>query len=345
MGEPRRQDLEKGLTTGVKHGTENKLKFRVFKKLMRMPLWQVKGVLQSIWDFTAENAMDGAIGRFTDAQIALGIEYDGDADKLIKALVESGWLDRSRSHRLVIHDWSDHCEDWVRKRLKRSGAEFARGDAPRKSQSIDNNQFELFTADNGGRRRTTADNGGLPNPNPDPGPIPDKPPIPPCRGKPADAGGAPAWDWQGGFTEFWGGYPPECPRKAEKAKCAEFYHREVKNEGGHALLMRALAIDKGGVDWQKEGGRFINAPLVWLRKRRWLDDLDERTGHVDGAMVMTPARQTYEHSDDDLRHKHREFMAGLGCQGEDLERAMVEYDEQCMMDAEDAEESSCERKN
>jgi hypothetical protein len=185
----------------MKHGTENKLKFKELKRALRLPLWQVKGLLQSVWDFTADNAMHGDIGRFTDAQIALGIEYDGDAVRLISSLVDAGWLERSRAHRLIVHDWPDHCEEWVKKRVKRSGIPFVESDSKRRTTAKNETiELDLFAADDGGRRRTVADGGGLPNPKPDP--KPENSPPPP----------------NGGRTE-------EEPRKAEEPKEPEIPER------------------------------------------------------------------------------------------------------------------------
>lgn len=131
----------------MKRGTDLLLKFKKLKMRLSLSHWEVKGVLQALWDFTAENALEGNIGRFTDEEIALGIEWGKDPHSLIQALLECGWIDQSKKHRLVIHDWEDHCEEYVRKRLAR-------------------------------KRRTSADIGSLPVPDPGPDPDPDPDPSP-----------------------------------------------------------------------------------------------------------------------------------------------------------------------
>ncbi|GAF77430.1 unnamed protein product, partial [marine sediment metagenome] len=157
----------------MKRGTDLKLKFKLLQNRLGMSAWEVKGLLQSLWDFTAENAQTGDIGRYSDEEILIGLEWTRD-ESPIPALVETHWLDECQKHRLVVHGWSEHCEDWVKKRVIRAKQEFA--------------DVEVNTplSDNGGQRRTTADNGGsgstpvcLPGPGPGPGPEPcDAAPAP-----------------------------------------------------------------------------------------------------------------------------------------------------------------------
>jgi hypothetical protein len=97
--------------------------------------------MQSIWDFAFTNCPRGDIGRFSDEEIAFGIDYSGDPDaspdviaaraaELIAALTDSKWLDLNEDHRLIIHDWSDHCEDYIHRKLALAGERFADGSLP-----------------------------------------------------------------------------------------------------------------------------------------------------------------------------------------------------------------------
>ncbi len=103
----------------MKRGTEHLLKFKKLKLRLGLSTWETKGLLQSIWDLAAENAILGDVGRFSNADIAFGVEYAKDPDDLIAALVECRWLDVDPTYRLIIHDWFDHCEDWIKKRIFR----------------------------------------------------------------------------------------------------------------------------------------------------------------------------------------------------------------------------------
>jgi hypothetical protein len=42
------------------------------------------------------------------------VDWEGDADQLIEALIECGWIDSSDQYRLVVHDWHEHCPTYVR---------------------------------------------------------------------------------------------------------------------------------------------------------------------------------------------------------------------------------------
>jgi hypothetical protein len=82
------------------------------------------GYLEMLWHFAAKYAPQGDIGRYSDRRIEGAMDWSGrgkQPGKLIEALVAARWIDRDAHHRLVIHDWSDHADDSVRKRLARAG--------------------------------------------------------------------------------------------------------------------------------------------------------------------------------------------------------------------------------
>jgi hypothetical protein len=114
----------------VKAGTETKLKFKQLQRALRLPLWQARGLLDTIWSFAVANCPAGDIGRFSDDEIAIGIDWQGeDASELIETLVSVRWLDRVNGC-LLIHDWYEHCEDSVHKTLARRCELFASGHIP-----------------------------------------------------------------------------------------------------------------------------------------------------------------------------------------------------------------------
>lgn len=104
------------------------------------------------------------------------------------------------------------------------------------------------------------------------------------------------------FSEFWSLYPG--PRKREKTGCASLWARLSDQE--RTLAMVALRLDAGSRDWHKDGGQYIPAPLVWLRRKRWLDDLPQQPppGRPPGPLRPEPAGfdsfdawSTYDSSD------------------------------------------------
>ena len=83
------------------------------------------GYLEMLWHFTARYAPRGDIGRYPDKRIAAALDWVyHDPAKLVQGLVSARWVDGCPVARLVVHDWPDHADEAVRKRLKRDGESF-----------------------------------------------------------------------------------------------------------------------------------------------------------------------------------------------------------------------------
>lgn len=115
----------------MKDGTEELMKFRLLVTELGLDPCYVGGILQFIWKFAAKNCPRGDIGKFSNDEIAVGIGYTGDPDKLIAALVKRKWIDEVEGDmRLIIHDWPEHAEDSVHRKLARRKQWFADGSQP-----------------------------------------------------------------------------------------------------------------------------------------------------------------------------------------------------------------------
>lgn len=102
----------------MKTGVLNHIKFKKLKRLLKVPTYAVAGVLESIWQLTAECADDGHIGKYDNDEIASYLDWDGDADELIESLVSSRWLDRRSDGTVEVHDWSEHAPTYIKDRLR-----------------------------------------------------------------------------------------------------------------------------------------------------------------------------------------------------------------------------------
>ena len=100
---------------------------RLCRKL-NLDVWQAMGLLEAIWHVTARETPRGDIGKLSDEDIAIAIDYHDDVGQMITALIESGWLERNKQHRLVVHDWPDHAEDGVHMKIARARQFFIRQD-------------------------------------------------------------------------------------------------------------------------------------------------------------------------------------------------------------------------
>jgi hypothetical protein len=98
----------------MKQGVENTMKFKKLKRRLRLPYWQVVGLLESIWKLGLTSAQAGDIGRYSNEDIAAAIEYEGDADEIVDVLVNCEWLDADPEFRLIIHDWSEHVPTYLK---------------------------------------------------------------------------------------------------------------------------------------------------------------------------------------------------------------------------------------
>ena len=85
---------------------------------------EVLGYLELLWQFAAKFAPQGNIGRFPDDRIEAACDWTGRRGALIDALVQAGWLQLDSSYRILVHDWHEHADNTVRKRLQRDRLTF-----------------------------------------------------------------------------------------------------------------------------------------------------------------------------------------------------------------------------
>ncbi len=85
---------------------------------------QAIGYLSLLWDWTADYAIRGDIGKWANGAIARGCDWNRDPDEFIEAMVAAGWLDENDEHRLIVHDWPEHCENWVKAKVTKTNLSF-----------------------------------------------------------------------------------------------------------------------------------------------------------------------------------------------------------------------------
>ncbi len=174
----------------MKSAVLTNIKLSRLQRRLKLRKWEAVGVLEMLWQVTAMNAPAGDIGKFSDEDIAVQLDWAGDERELVTALIESGWIDRNDDHRLVVHDWADHAPNWIRASLKRHGRDFAAPgsmEAPQPSQggSCGGSQEASYVeppqigqgGSSGRSEHSQEGSHGLPTPTPTPTPNP--PPTPP----------------------------------------------------------------------------------------------------------------------------------------------------------------------
>lgn len=108
----------------MKRGTPDHPKTLWLKAGLKISKREAVGILEMLFHFVARCAPQGDIGKWTDRQIAEGVDWDGDPALLVAQLVDAGYLDADRKFRLLVHDWAEHADNSVKKYLKRQGLEF-----------------------------------------------------------------------------------------------------------------------------------------------------------------------------------------------------------------------------
>lgn len=202
------------------------------------------GILEALCNhFAPRFCPQGNVGKFSDQEIALGCGSTRDAHTLIAALRTAGWLDAHEEHRLLIHDWHEHADELVRKKLKYSGLRFLTG--VRKSRRISENlrhsrpPARVAEAEAEAKGCTSI---SLSSPDPE-----------------GDPKG-------GGFATFWAAYPI----KKDKQRAQEAWAKLKPDAALVARMVTAIqrlqALDS---DWRRG---YIPHPTTFLHRRRWDDE-------------------------------------------------------------------------
>jgi hypothetical protein len=87
-----------------------------------------------------------------------------------------------------------------------------------------------------------------------------------------------------GFDDFWLAWP-KGERKQDKAKCLEHWKRNALHRKA-AEILADVRVKRGTQKWA-EG--YIEAPLVYLRGKRWEDGVQPEVGPVVAVTVPSSA--------------------------------------------------------
>ena len=158
-------------------------KTHILAELLKIPLAQAVGHLEMLWHFAATYAPDGAFRDLSRACIAQRAGWHGDPNEFIQALLNAratgahGFLEEHPNLGLVIHDWSAHADDTVRKGLVNRGDLFWDGKRPygRRGETPPK-EGPHTTNDSRTARESFANNSPLPKPEPKPEPEPEPKP-------------------------------------------------------------------------------------------------------------------------------------------------------------------------
>jgi hypothetical protein len=253
----------------MKIGTTTHPKFRSLMRSLELPQYAIVGLLESVWTLAAQFADDGDLSRFSAQEIADYAGYEGDAEKLVNALVSSRWLDGCIGA-LAVHDWLDHCPHYVHdRRRKRS----PRQPVPGNSRNVQ----EIPTHSDPTQPNPTMSNPTKPNLSCAPE-VAEK--SKPDTSKPIRTGKAPP----NGFDSWYMIYP----RKVGKTPAEKEYVKAIANIMAVNKVDEMEAIELL-LQWTKERTpnllkcevTFQPYPAKWLKDGRYRDELAQQTERLE----------------------------------------------------------------
>ncbi len=94
----------------MKRGTPRHPKTYILAKTLGIRLPEAVGILEMLWHHANQHTPCGDIGSLPDEAISEAVCWHKKPSSLIDGLVSSRWLEKDLEHRLILHDWPDHCE-------------------------------------------------------------------------------------------------------------------------------------------------------------------------------------------------------------------------------------------
>lgn len=205
--------------------------FKIADKLKKDELYVV-GALLAFWSWSHQHAVDGRVDGATSHLIDRATRVDGLAD----ALVSVGWLEVDETG-IGIPRFEVHNGDSAKERSLKNERQ-ARWRERKKGGEVDGGASTTPSTKASTREEKRR----------------SKPPTP-------ESG-----EDEEGFKAFWTAWPA-CERKQDKAKCAEHWRRHALDAHASAIL----ADVRLKAETRKWRDGFIEAPLVYLRGKRWED--------------------------------------------------------------------------
>lgn len=92
-------------------------KTKKLARLLGISLPAAVGHLHYLWWWALDFAQDGVLDKYDAADLAEAIEWEGDGQALLDALIEAGYIDETEIG-LVIHDWGVYAGKLLERRAK-----------------------------------------------------------------------------------------------------------------------------------------------------------------------------------------------------------------------------------
>jgi len=228
------------LKSGLNHP-----KMLLLAKLLGEEVVTARGIMESLWQMTAELAPRGNIGKFSSDQIVSALHWRGihsslTVNEIMQAIVDAGFLDPHPEFGLLCHDWPRHCDHYVHRKLALETLYFCDGSIPSLKRIATAQRPEILKA--------YARNG---KPVSDPAPEDD------------------------GFAKFYALYP----RKRHKERARGQWQKIVLDASIEQQILHALSAQLTLGMFSDEVKR-NPYPGNWLKARAWEDALEPQEREV-----------------------------------------------------------------
>lgn len=249
--------------------------------------------------WTRGNRPDGDLAGMSSEDIELAADWTGENNAFVRELDDVGFLD-GEELAYALHDWAEHqpwsagsearseksrfaalCKRYGRDeaerlmpeyaaRLREASQRHAKTDSKVATGSDNALPESASSMPNTCQGVPLAETGNAPSPIPIPIPIPipsPNTPLPPKGGARRRAPGLPRELEPAGFVAFWEAWPPG-KRKESRGHCAHLWVEHGYEPIAGEVLAHVMA-KRDHTDWAHDGGQFVEAPLVYLRNKRW----------------------------------------------------------------------------
>lgn len=250
-------------------------KTKKLARLLGVNLPTAVGHLHYFWWWALDFAQDGLLTKYDADDIADAMQWDGDPNTLLDAMISAGYIDDT-DEGLAIHDWAEYAGKLLERRAKdrarkRAAAEAAGVPQPirRKSAGKDEEYDETPSASFVTNQPTVPNQPKQTNsdqPDRTDSTTPTELPLVERR-----------------FADFWAAYP----KKVGKAACLKAWKKLKPDTELFDRIMATLSQQKASEQWSREGGRFIPNPLTWINQGRWDDEAPEAPTGDAGTTTST----------------------------------------------------------
>jgi hypothetical protein len=231
-------------------------------RVLNIPKAQAVGHLHYLWWWATDYAQDGDLERFDALDIAIGSEWEGDPRVWLDALERVGFIDGDYDengdvYERKIHDWHVYAGKLIERREK-NAERMREARADTKVQRADKGNERAAHVQSTQRARATLPNRTEPNQT-------EHNTTQPLPARPAHGRGA---NYPEDFEVFWEQYP----NKKGKDRALKSWRVLRPSSELQEVILAAIARQRMGRDWIKDGGQYIPHPSTWLNDAGWLNE-------------------------------------------------------------------------